>query len=57
LNLCVAKGLWTVTVFFGPLDAPKITQMTPNQGVRPKVQCAFSMDVARYIQWHWKAKF
>jgi hypothetical protein len=25
------------TVFFGPLDAPKIPQMTRNQGVHPKV--------------------
>jgi hypothetical protein len=30
------------------LDAPKIPQMTRHQGVRPKVQCAFSMDGARY---------
>jgi hypothetical protein len=30
------------------LDAPKIPQMTQNQGVRPKVQCTVSMDVARY---------
>jgi hypothetical protein len=36
------------TVFSGPLGALKKPKMTQNQGVRPKVQCTFSMDEARY---------